>query len=654
MRRINRGLFQVAMSRLALENEEVGTPAETTPATDTVTATAATDNVEVTVKVETDGEATVEKVDASEVPAEVVPATQAPVAEVPATTPETTDAVSMPVTEPTAEERIKALEAEIALLKGGDKPATEDNTVDPAPVVADVAAPVEEAPAAATAETPVETADIAPTETATETAVAEGETAVVKDGDGEVVATVTTTDTGTTVTTAETKVEVVQTEDKIAVEVTVLADETPSISAEDMVVIETDGEQTEVEIQDAVDVAEDAAELAGECDDAEEAAMVLESFAEIAESAAANGGLDTHSARILKVATEHIYAHMGMGKAIGIPAMESFDIPGARVSATTIALEDIREQAKKIWVAIVEGFKKTVAWVQEFVMKILSANARIKARAEKLMAATDKMTGAPKSKVVGNGALVKALTIGGRVPSNLAGEVKKAVDFFFNAMGDRTAETISKALSLTRQAMTSKDAEQVEALVFDAVKSVTGKGLQYNNVASSVAARIGIAEAPTGTSISMTPRFPGEQVVWAYIPSSVASIASFRSGVSIDANAGNVPDDAKVNALTPEQIKDVAKVAMSFVDVSETYKELQKSLDTFTKGAANFMSMASAAGSNNASDTSLFKLVGSSIKAIRHLVKGIHQPAAVVASRVVNASLNLAVESAKQYGVKAA
>lgn len=635
MRRLNRGLFQVAMSksRVALENEEVATGEKTEPTE--ATAVSATDNVEVTVKLETPEGATVEKTEtAVEVPAVASDVTPA-VAEV------KPEAAVEPTTTEVAQsdaDKIKALEAEIARLKAGAV-VTEDNTPD---VVAEPAVtPTTEPAVDAAPEVPAE-------ETKTEATVTEGETAVVKDAGGEVVATIETTETGTTVVTGETKVEVTQTEDKVAVDVTVVATESATISAEDMIVIETDGETAEVEISDAVDVAEDTAELIEECDDAEEAAMTLESFAEIASSAASNGGLDSHSARLLKVATEHIYSHMGMGKALGIPSMESFEIPGARISATAIALEDIREQAKKIWAAIVEGIKKAVEWVKEFISKILSANARIASRAEKLQAAAAKMSGAPKTKVVGNGALVKSLVLGGKIPSDLAGETKKVVDFFFNSMGERTTGTIVKSIDTIRQIKNTTDAEKVEAMVFDAIKSVTGGSLQYNNVSASVAAKVGVSEPPAGTSISMSPRFPGEQVVWAYIPSTVDTISSFRTGIGIDSSKDRIDDKTMVITLTPAQISNVSKVALSYVAVSEKYKELQKSLEEITKVIATFMSAASA-GQGIDNGAPFFKTVGSAMKAIRHLMKGIHQPAAVVASRVVNASLNLAMESAKQY-----
>jgi hypothetical protein len=678
MRRLNRGLFQVAMSQVALEDEEV-IPTEVVSATaDTATVDAVTpvaevsvptetpaevvtavDNVEVTVKVVTDGAASVEKTESSTTD-EVTTDTPTEVTDI------TDGTVAVPSVETvSAEDRIKALEAEIAMLKEGVRPTTEDNvadvttTTDEVPVSTDVAIPAAEVPVVTDTTVATDTIAVPPTEeTKTETSIADGEaaTVLVKDDAGEVVATVNTTDDTTTVTAGETTVEVTQVGDKVEVEVTVTPEETPAevpaVAVEDMVIIETDGNEVEIEIQDAVDCAEDTAELVGEVDEAEDAAMALESFVEITKSAAANGGLDEHGARLLKVATEHIYEHMGLGKAVGIPAMESFRVDGARATATTIAMEDIVGQTKKIWAAVVEGVKKAAEWIWDFVKKILSANSRIKARAEKLLAASEKMSGTPKAKMVGDASMVKALTTGGRVPTNLAAEVKKAVDFFAGTTDGRTFKAIWDTLDVVKQATTTGDADKAEAMVLEAISTIAGKGLQFNNVAKSLGAKVGIPEAPAGTSISMSARFCGEQVVWAYMPSSVQAITSFRSGIGIDATTVKIADSAQANTLTAVQIADVAKQALAFVEASKKFEELQAPLKQLTSIVSQTLIINTS--TDNDPKASAFKAVIPVLRTIRHLVKGIHQPAAVVATRVVNASLNLAAASVAQYTAKVA
>jgi hypothetical protein len=682
MRRLNRGLFQVAMSQVALEDQEVVPTEVTPPVTDTTTTTdavvpvtevpvvtdtpaevvAAVDNVEVTVKVVTDGAASVEKTESSTT-GEVV--TDTPI-EVTAVT-DGTVAVP-PVETVSAEDRIKALEAELAMLKEGVKPTTEDNvadvttTTDEMPVSTDAVVPAAEVPVATDTQATVDSSDttvVPPTEeTKTEASIADGEaaTVLVKDDTGTVVATVNTADDTTTVTAGETTVEVTQVGDKVEVEVTVTPEETPAevpaVAVEDMVIIETDGNEVEIEIQDAVDIAEDTAELTGEIDEAEDAAMALESFAEIAKSAAANGGLDEHGARLLKIATEHIYSHMGLGKAVGIPAMESFRVDGARATATTIAMEDIVGQAKKIWQAVVDGIKKAAEWIQEFVKKILSANARIKARAEKLLAASSKMTGTPKSKMVGDATLVRSLTSGGRISSDLAKEVQKVTTFLDTAIDGRTFTALEKVITVSRDSLFKGGTDKVNGAVMEVIKTISDKSLQFNNVAKSLGAKVGIEEVPSGTTLSMSQRFPGEQVVWAYIPTSAEHASSFRAGIGIDTTTVRIADDAKATVLTPMQISEVAKQVLHYSEVCVKLGNLQGSLKELTSVVNSLITVtAKVDGNETVPETKVLLPV---FRVVRQLLKGIHQPAAVVATRVVNASLNLAAASAAQYTAKVA
>lgn len=648
MRRLNRGLFQLALENevpAQTETEEgrraaaptEAAPAEVAPVEEAAPAAAA----EVVVEVKTDGEAQVEQTGGE--------AAAAPAAEVPAEG-EGARAEAAVATEDEETARAAAAAEVEAAAEVPAEPAAEV----PAEPAAEPAVEVPSEPAAA--EAPAEAAP----------AAAEGETVEVKNDNGETVAEVTTGE-GTTVVSTDAPAEITVTETAEGVDVRVQVDATaegareaarepvaaeapaeePAIAAEDLVEIVADGETAEVEISDAVDVAEDTAELVAEVDEAEEAAVALEALAEVAEIAAQQGGLDANGARLLKISTEHIYSHMGLGKAMGIPAMESFEIPGARASATTIALEDIKEQAKKVWEAIINGIKQAAAWLQEFVGKLISANARTKARAEKLLEATKSMDGAPKEKTISDAKLFASVVVVGRQPSNVAAEVKKVVDFFGSVVNSRTAQALAGVEQAILEAVSTKKADQVEDKVREAIVAVVGKGLQHK-VSGKLASDAGIGAAPAGTSISMTPSFLGNQVVWAYMPESVEAISSFRSGIGTYAvNAG----EGKLNVLAPAQIAAVAKEALAYVEAAEGYKAVQDQV----KKLSNSLAVQLARGAQGLAEggaAAQAKSILNAIKAARHLAKGIHQPAGVVAARAVNAALNLAVASARQYGAK--
>jgi hypothetical protein len=136
------------------------------------------------------------------------------------------------------------------------------------------------------------------------------------------------------------------------------------------------------------------------------------------------------------------------------------------------------------------------------------------------------------------------------------------------------------------------------------------------------------------------------------MPSSVQAITSFRSGIGIDATTVKIADSAQANTLTAVQIADVAKQALVFVEASKKFEELQAPLKQLTSIVSQTLIINTS--TDNDPKASAFKAVIPVLRTIRHLVKGIHQPAAVVATRVVNASLNLAAASAAQYTAKAA
>lgn len=709
MRRLKRGLFQIA-----LENEEVAR-GETRPAADERPAgseepaarvaaevpagepaaaerpaaerpaaevTAAAGEVEVRVQVETEGSAEVVKTGegeraAAEVPAEAA-ATDAERAAAAAPADAERAAVATEDDE-TAREAAAAEEAAREVAEAGageggeaaERPAGEPEAAAAAEVPAERPAaevPAEAAPEVRPVERPVarpsaaaerpaagrtaadaiaaEPAAAAEEPAAREASVAAGEEVQVRNEAGQTVATVETTREGTTVATDEVQVRVSQDEaGRVAVDVKVDGDAAPVIAEEDLVVIETDGETADVEIQEAVDVAEDTAELVDEVDDAEEAAVALEALADVARSAAENGGLDIHGAQLLKIATENIYSHMGLGKAMGIPAMESFEVPGARVSATSIALEDISEQAKKIWEGIVAGIKQAIAWIQEFVQKIFTANGRIEARAKKILAAGEALKRPLEGDSVGDAKLARALTINGKIPGNLSAEIKKTVDFFAQTVDGKTAAGLKSVMDAIKGAAASDNAGKVEDTVRAAIQTIVGKGLGHK-LSAGMGAKVGVAEAPAGTSISMSATFPGEQVVWAYMPETVEAITSFRSGVGV--GASKIGDNTKLRPLNKAQIIEVAKAALAYVEAARGYDAIQEQVKALN--ALTSLSLSSGVAQGNADNK--FKAILPALKAARHLIKGIHQPAGVVASRVVNASLTLAAASIPAHGAQ--
>lgn len=614
MRRLNRGLFQLAIEseevrpedtearREAAAGDEV--PAET-PAEVPAEGEGSTGAVEVTVQVETEGKATVSE------------GGRAPAARA--------EAPSEAARTPARREAAVAEEDEVP----AETPAEET----PAEEV-----PAEEVPAEVPAETPAE---------------AGSDAVSVQDASGRTVATVEAGEgTTTVVTEAPAEITVVEGEDgEVEVQVNVdatggAAEEAPAIAQEELVVIEADGEAVEVEISEAVDVAEDTAELVEEVDDAEEAVVALEALHEVALLAAENGGLDSNGARLLKISTEHIYQHMGLGRAVGIPAMESFSVPGARISATSIACEEIGDKAKQIWAAIVEGIKKAAAWLAEFFQKILTANGRMKARAEKILAAAAKVNGNGKG-VINNSKLASSLSVNGKL-DNVAKNVAAAVDLLDKAVAKGpTVDGLKTVDERLKQADLKSDFEDTKAAVFGAIKDVVGTtGI---GAVGSAGEKVGMPAAPEGCKLYGTMPFPGEQYVWAHMPESTEAIANFRTGIAVAAK--DFGDKGQIRVQSPAEIKALADAAMKYVSVCEKYKEIQKVVGDLSGTVSRKLAGDVAVRAKDGVGEKLKGIIPA-IKAARALMRGTHQPMSVAVARSVNAGLDLAAASLATYGAK--
>ena len=131
-------------------------------------------------------------------------------------------------------------------------------------------------------------------------------------------------------------------------------------------------------------------------------AETLTAIADTLEETEQEGGADPVTAQVAQVAVEAIYARLGI-KTPAMHSMESFGDKATRQSATHLSVESIRENAAKLWKAIVELFQRVKTSVVAFLKALFSANERAIKRAEKLKAAAAEAKGAPKEETVTGG-----------------------------------------------------------------------------------------------------------------------------------------------------------------------------------------------------------------------------------------------------------
>lgn len=170
--------------------------------------------------------------------------------------------------------------------------------------------------------------------------------------------------------------------------------------------------------EEVADVNEEMAaqdEVDAQIEEATEIVEALESVAEVMAISAKNGGMDKHSAHAVGVLVQHAYSRVGL-EAQAMPSLESFGSTSSRVAATQIAMEDIKEKAKKIWESIIAQIKKAIQWAADMFNKFFGSAEKLERRAKALSAkAAEARGGKAKEGEFEAGSTANALAIGGKV-----------------------------------------------------------------------------------------------------------------------------------------------------------------------------------------------------------------------------------------------
>lgn len=161
--------------------------------------------------------------------------------------------------------------------------------------------------------------------------------------------------------------------------------------------LDTIADSPEPEIAEANEVAGDLQDADAAAAEAEEVAETLDAMAGPIEEAQADGGLTEPAAEAIRIAVEHMKSRIGMGGRRTF-ALEGFKSKTTRANATRIALEDIKDTAKKIWDAIVKAFNTAIEWCKKFFASLFDGAEKLKNRAEKLKKMAEEKKGKPAGK----------------------------------------------------------------------------------------------------------------------------------------------------------------------------------------------------------------------------------------------------------------
>lgn len=422
------------------------------------------------------------------------------------------------------------------------------------------------------------------------------------------------------------------------------AEATPPVENEEVVEMPADEETVDAAM---AETAEAAAEVDGGGEAVETAVGDAETLADVADKMEATeetGGMTEQAAAIAEVAIEALRERLCIRRAKALPAMESFGSESSRMKATSIAVESIREELKKVWQAIVAMLKKVYEAIKGFMKSIFDTNTKLKEKAEKLLKAVDSVEGKPEATEFEAPKVAGVLCLGGKVSSEgvvkglkeLSGDLEKTAGIF-NSLGDFIP------------------AAQIEGIIknkesFDALE------LQFNKPEGMEAVeddRYG--KAPEKMAVFVSGEMLGNTVIKAVVPAAEAKgQESFdlaaKTSISVEKFDTKQKEVTAVPTLDAAEMRAVLGGVVEATKAMEDFKPaVEKADDLMSK---TIQAALKATAMNIAEDKDIMARGRSVQKALSKVGVMLTRPSALTARVLVaasKASLDLVVKSAAQY-----
>lgn len=382
-------------------------------------------------------------------------------------------------------------------------------------------------------------------------------------------------------------------------------------------------------------------------DSAVVAADGLETLAEQVGAANEGDGIDETAAGIIETSVECLLRMARIGvtyRQLGIPSSESFKLRSNRLALGKQTMEALDISAKKIWKSIVDAIKKSIEWVRNFFNKIFGAAERLEKRARALKDSTTTLTGKAEDTNLENDSLYNAVRVNG-VPVTTA--VVQGIA--------KTGKTI-----FAHQKKVTDDFAKLELTATTAPGKVSGKDYGLTKADGNVSKRV---TAESGMSVWVTPRFPGESVVFLATPDNVGSGSTAKdatdSAAKIRAGSVNLSDKKdegkNLKVLAIDEIRGMAeaieKAAGEITEYKRGLTDVNNNKTKFIDKLEKFLGKGEGKNEDD-SKSDAEKKAKAAASAFRKLMD---EPAASFASHAVrglSSALQYAELSARQYEKK--
>lgn len=416
-----------------------------------------------------------------------------------------------------------------------------------------------------------------------------------------------------------------------------------------------DADSAETDLIEATEISADIDAGNDNIDQAAEDVESLDAIADTMEASEENGGMDETAAAIAEVAVEGLYARLGITRKKAMPAMESFGSTSTRVKATKIAVEGIRDMAKKAWEAILKFFEQVQAWVVEFFKKLFDAKTKLRARADKLAAVAGKLEGTAKEAKFEAPGLAKALVTGTEVnPDSIAKAlIALGKDAAMGAELGKEALNYNDGLKpvvfgLVDEEEFNKACDKLSAFKTDSFKQKASSGKWYNRkppegFSEYVLTDGEVKEIGNTVIIAVAPTAPAAG------KEGLAQMKNIKVRLETKSDAKVITE---VPTATPKQVATICNAVGTALDSLGEFDKFIKEIETNSKELIAAVKKAAATMKDDDKVAERSKMVQSALVGSVRLLSGIPTLTSKYAITTAKAAMDYSEKSAKQYGGK--
>lgn len=425
-------------------------------------------------------------------------------------------------------------------------------------------------------------------------------------------------------------------------------------AAEAAAVVETTEEVVEMPVDEETveaamaETAEVAAQVEGGGDSIEQAVGDAETLADVADTMEATeetGGMDEKAAAIAEVAIEALYERLHVSRGKAMPGLESFGSQSSRMKSTTIAVEAIRDDLKKVWAAIVAMASKVWEFVKGFFKSVFDTNTKLKEKAEKLLKAVASVDGAAEAGTLEEVKFAAQLSVGGKVTVEGVEAAVKDIQNAATVLAELFTDTAGVEEFIAGIDKPIKDKE-----VFDAFtdKSELAPGFKIDDAGK-------YGKAPEGCGVGISDELIGNRAAKLVFPATNEAGAKTWEALGNQSISFEV-FDAKQKPVTSAPTLSAAEMTKVLNSVLETVASIEKLKPAFEKAQETTGKLVSASRKamvmNIGEDKGAFARGRAVSRAVSKTTTLLTRPGTLFSKLMVDTSkaqLDWVVKSAAQY-----